>query len=167
MLGSALRWRVGLNALVLPCVVVALAILGASSAGAHKGGTNRPWKGHVSGSSVVNLSTGALTQDLKGQESHLGRVTVHNTGMVMATGPTTFTVTGTGVATAANGAELFTSFTASGTVDAAGNTLGHTVITVTGGTGRFAHASGTATGSFAGSTVKSTITNSFTGTISY
>ncbi len=167
MFGSALRRRIGSKALVLPCLVAALAMLGASAAIAHKHGTDRPWKGHLCGSSVLNMSTGGFVQDLKGQESHLGRVSVHQTGTVVPTGPTTFTLSGTGVGTAANGAKLFVSFTGSGTADAAGNSQGHTMITITGGTGRFADASGTATGSFTASTVKSTICTSFKGTISY
>ncbi len=165
MLGSALRR--GLKAVILPCLVAALALLGASAAIAKKHGTNRPWKGHLCGSSVLNSSTGAFVQDLRGQETHLGRVTVQQTGTTIPTGPTTFTLSGTGVGTAANGAQLFVSFTGSGTIDAAGHTQGSTAITITGGTGRFTHASGSATGSFTGSAVNSTICTSWKGTISY
>jgi hypothetical protein len=104
---------------------------------------------------------------LKGNESHLGRVTFDDTGTITPTGPTSFDLSGSAVTTAANGDKLFESFTGSGTVDAMGNTHGQTTWTITGGTGRFAGASGTASGPFTGSTATSTVSGSFKGTISY
>lgn len=169
------------KAVILASVVLACAVFGASGAVAHKGGasekagqrgtlahkegSNRPWKGKLSGSSVL---TGlSFVQHLKGNESHLGRVTVDDTGTVTPTGATSFNISGSGVTTAANGDKLFLSFTGSGTIDATGNTQGQTTWTITGGTGRFADASGTGSGPFTGSIVTSTLSGSFKGTISY
>lgn len=174
MVSSTLRRGFAVKVVAVPCVVLAFAALGASGAVAQTGGTNRPIKGTVSGPSVLDLSTGSFVQDLKGTESHLGRVTAHQTGTLTPTGPNAFSVSGTGVLTAANGDELFTAFSGSGTADAAGNVQGHTAITITGGTGRFAGASGAETGTFStppgslsGTTLTSTLTNSIKGTISY
>jgi hypothetical protein len=159
---------------VVAGVVFAFAALGASVAVAGAGGTSRPIKGSTSGTSVLDLSTGAFVQNLTGNESHLGKVTVHNIGAIVLTGPNSFTVTGTGVTTAANGDELFGTFSGSATIDAAGNVSGTTTITLSGGTGRFTSASGVETGSFStppgsitGNTLTSTISNALAGTISY
>lgn len=174
MLGSTLRPSFAVRATVLAGAVLALALLGASPALADSGGTNRQFKGTVSGPRVFDLSTGSFVADLTGNESHLGRVTQDLTGTVIVTGLNSFTVRGTGIVTAANGSKLFTAFSGSGTIDATGGTAGQSAVTVTGGTGRFAGASGEQTdtfsappGSLNGTTLTGPITDSFTGTISY
>lgn len=174
MVSSTLRRGFAAKAVAVACVALAFAALGASGAVAHKGGTNRPIKGTVSGTNVFDLSTGSSVQDLKGTESHLGRVTAHQTGTLTFTGPNSFNVSGTGVLTAANGDELFTAFSGSGTTDSALNVQGHTAITITGGTGRFTGASGAEAGTFSappgvfsGPTLTSTLTISIKGAISY
>ncbi len=151
-----------------------MALAAAPSAIADSGGTNLPIKGTLSGPSVYNILTGTFVEDLTGTESHLGNVTQHNTGTVTPTGPTSFNITASGVTVAANGDELFGTFTGSETIDVAGNYQGQGVTTITGGTGRFAHASGVSTGSFtatpgtvSGTTLMQIITSSGEGTISY
>ena len=177
MLSSTLRRSFAVRATVLAGAVLAFALLGASAALADTGGTNRPFQATLSGSSVADfstLSTGSLVQDLTGNESHLGRVTVHDTGAFTLTGPKSFTFSGTEVVTAANGDQLFEAFSGSGSTDAEGNLTSQAVLTVTGGTGRFADASGEQTvtvhgpdASLSGTTLTRTITESITGTISY
>ena len=174
MLSSTLRRSFAVRATVLAGAVLAFALLGAPAALADTGGTNRPFQGTLSGSSVADLSTGSLVQDLTGNESHLGRVTVHDTGAFTLTGPKSFTFSGTEVVTAANGDQLFEAFSGSGSTDAEGNLTSQAVLTVTGGTGRFADASGEQTvtvhgpdASLSGTTLTRTITESITGTISY
>ena len=174
MLGPTIRRSFAIGATLLAGAVLALALLGGSAALADTGGTNRPFKGTVSGPRLFDLSTGSFVADLTGTESHLGRVTYDITGTVIVTGLNSFTVSGTGGVTAANGDQLFTAFSGSGTIDAAGGTAGQSAITVTGGTGRFAGASGEQTdrfsappGSLNGTTLTGPITDSFTGTISY
>ena len=76
---------------------------------------------------------------------------------------------------AANGDKLFGTLSGSGTSDpATGNNQGAVVVTYTGGTGRFKHASGSATGPFSnvfvsavGTKLTFAISYSLTGTISY
>ena len=174
MLSSTLRRSFAVRATVLAGAVLAFALLGASAALADTGGTNRPFQATLSGSSAADLSTGSLVQDLTGNESHLGRVTVHDTGTFTLTGPKSFTFSGTEVVTAANGDQLFEAFSGSGSTDAEGNLTSQAVLTVTGGTGRFADASGEQTvtvhgpdAPLIGTTLTRTITESITGTISY
>jgi hypothetical protein len=174
MVSSTLRRGFAIKALALAGVVLVFAALGASAAVAKKGGTNRPIKTTASGTSVLNLRAGAFVQDLKGHESHLGRITIHNTGTITVTSPTSFTLSGSGVTVAANGAKLFETFSGSGTNDAAGNLQGQVVVTFTGGTRRFTGASGVETGTFSappgtnnGTTLTSILSDSLKGTINY
>ena len=101
------------------------------------------------------------------QLKHLGRTTLTNidAGAVGATGTT---LTGTAVLTAANGDQLFT--TASGTAtfpDANGIVTFRGTDTVTGGTGRFAGASGSLTRTARVSVRVLNGTYEFDGTLSY
>jgi hypothetical protein len=94
-------------------------------------------------------------------------------------GPTTFAVSGPLTLTAANGDQVFTTCTGGGTASAPAPAVGETtdytlVCTVTGGTGRFSDASGTATTtghqeftSVSGTTATSSNTATTTGRISY
>jgi hypothetical protein len=162
------------TAVALAGLVLAVALLGPSAAVAKKGGTDRPLKDRESGTTVLDLATGAFVSDTTGVASHLGRTSSHIDGVVTITGPDTFTVSGSSVTLAANGDELFGTFIGSGTTDAAGNSAGQVTTTFTGGTGRFANASGSATGPFSqvltsidATTATYATSYSFRGAISY
>lgn len=75
------------------------------------------------------------------QFRHLGLTTAVADQTIIFTGPTTLSITNTVVYTAANGDELHSSFAGTGTIGPAGVTFVG-VETFSGGTGRFAHASG-------------------------
>lgn len=115
---------------------------------AKAGGTDRPIKDQSSGTTVVNLGDLSFTIDATGIGSHLGRTTSHLDGALTLTGPNSFNINGTSTVVAANGDELYGTFSGSGTSDTAGNSEGPVTITVTGGTGRFENASGSYAGSF-------------------
>ncbi len=104
-------------------------------------GTSRPLTGTGTGTTTVNLVTGAATVDSTGHLSHLGAVTGYF-NVMFAPSVSGFTYTGTGTYVAANGDKLFVTLTGSGTVT---GTTGKSTDTdtITGGTGRFAGASGT------------------------
>lgn len=100
------------------------------------------------------------------QLAHLGRTTALVEQIVTFTGPTTAIATNTTTYTAANGDQLFVIWSGSGTANGPDNTFSGPE-TITGGTGRFAGATGSTwvsgTASFA------TMSGQFTsvGTISY
>ena len=121
----------------LASLVVAVAAVSPSSALAAAHGTARPLTGTGTGTITINLATGAATADGTGYISHLGAFTGHVDLMFTFTGAS-FTYTGTGTDVAANGDKLVFSVKASGTI---GSTDTETD-TITGGTGRFAGASG-------------------------
>jgi hydroxyethylthiazole kinase-like sugar kinase family protein len=90
------------------------------------------------------------------------------------TGPTTFTYTGTDTLVAANGNEVFSTLTGSGTFTSTTTTQSSQVNTITGGTGRYADASGTFTETISSVVVSVTATSEttdnaaiFNGQISY
>ena len=110
--------------------------------------------------------------------SHLGKSAYTSHYTVTFSSATAFTVVGTATTVAANGDMLFSTLTGAGTlggVFGVGQTTETAVVwTITGGTGRFADASGTMTGpassvvlSIAGMTGTSSQTFAATGTISY
>jgi hypothetical protein len=151
----------------LACLVLAVAVVSAALAAAH--GTARPLTGTGTGTITVNLATGAATADGTGYISHLGAFTGHVDLMFTFSGAR-FTYTGTGTDVAANGDKLFFSVKASGTI---GSTDTETD-TITGGTGRFAGASGGFTEtvslvpiSVTPTTVTNRITIALNGQISY
>lgn len=128
--------------LILWGLVLALA-LSPTSAAAKPGGTDRPVKGTTSGTSSVTLGAPlGVTIDLTGVAAHYGRYTAHLAGRAEIIGGE---VVGHGTFTmvAANGDQQI------GTAEfIAGPPLGGVhettaVFTITGGTGRFADASGT------------------------
>jgi hypothetical protein len=129
-------------------LLLALAVVAAGPAVAKQGGTDRPVKGSGAGTAVIDLATGTATATNTAHISHLGRSTFVEHFTVTPTGPTTITDTGTATFVAANGDRLFTSFTGVGSISAvavgATGQVTHTY-TVTGGTGRFAGATGTLT----------------------
>ena len=137
-------------------------------------GTDRPLRGKTTSTTTVDIATGSGTAVGVGQISHLGRTTFTNDfTSFTVTGPDTFSFTLTAIIVAANGDEIYTTATGTGTVTPTGSesTL---VSTITGGTGRFADASGTITTTISSvnvSTVGTTFTTSetetHTGRISY
>ena len=133
--------------LFLPSLVLAVAALSPAAALGAANGTDRPVRGTSSSTTTVDFVAGTGPTVGGGQLSHLGRFTFTNdiTSFTL-TGPDTFSCALTGNIVAANGDRIFTTGTATGTVTATGSesTL---VSTITGGTGRFADASGTFTSS--------------------
>lgn len=128
----------------LATVVLAVVGLSPSAALAAANGTSRPLTGTATGTSTVNLLTGATTVDATGHLSHLGAVTGHFDLTTIPTSTNTFTAAGTGTDVAANGDKLFLSLTAAGTFTPT-TAEATNKLTITGGTGRFAGASGMST----------------------
>ncbi len=122
-------------------VLVVAALSPATSLGAANG-TDRPISGTSTSTTILNTATGTGTSEGIGQLSHLGAFTFHNDfTSFTVTGPNTFSYTLTTTWVAANGDEFFSSGTATGTLT---NGIESTLVsTITGGTGRFADASGT------------------------
>jgi hypothetical protein len=129
--------------LVLAGVALAIAALVPASALAKKGGTDRPVKGKVSGLSVFCPATGEGTENVSGVATHFGKFTGHTEGSFMFTSPTTGFGEGTASLVAANGDELTGTWTDEAVIkpDLSGH-IGMIVVIITGGTGRFAGASG-------------------------
>jgi hypothetical protein len=159
----------------LSSLVLAVAAISAASALGKAKGADRPLSGTSTATVIIDLATGLGTGDGSGQLSHLGRVTVHDDFTSFTfTGPNTFSFTGTETIVAANGDKLFATTAATGTLTAAGSDVVTTVETITGGTGRFADASGTFTRlargvivSIVGSIATHTFTINSEGQISY
>jgi hypothetical protein len=135
-------------------------------------GTDRPLTGTLTVITTVNLNTGAASNVSSGQLSHLGTVNGSSDEQFALVGPNGFSWTGTGTIVAANGDELLETITGVGTF---GPPMQSTRFdTITGGTGRFADASGTftytgVTGSVSivGSIETVTLTSTINGSISY
>jgi hypothetical protein len=135
--------------------------------------------GTTSGTVILN-SAGTGTSDGPFDLTVLGKGTLHNDFTSFTQTGNTFTSTGTAIwSTRAegdaamakggkeNGDKVFTSHVTTGTVTSTGY-VATTVNTITGGTGRFADASGTMTVTSVGvtvSTVGSVTTSTFTGTV--
>lgn len=126
---------------LLAGVVLAVTALSPSTAPtAH--GTSRPLTGTGTGTTTLNLLTGAATADFSGHLSPLGAETGHDDLTFTPTSASTFSYTGTRTFVTPNGGKLFSAITGSGTFT---RTTAHSTETdtITGGTGRFAGASGT------------------------
>jgi hypothetical protein len=157
--------------LISGLVIAVVAMSPAAAMGAAKG-TDRPLKGSDTATTTVSLITGVGTTVSSGHLSHLGAVTGSGDAQFALVGPNGFSFTGTGTTVAANGDKLFTTSSGTGTL---GPPVQNMVVnTITGGTGRFADASGsfTTTGvstsvSIVGSIETVTLTTTFKGTISY
>jgi hypothetical protein len=158
----------------LSSLVLAVAALSPAGALGAAKGTDRPVSGKSTSTTTIDTATGTGTVAGSGQLSHIGRFTFTNdiTSLTI-TGPDTFSFTLTAIVVAANGDEIFTTATGTGTFTATGSesTL---VSTITGGTGRFADASGTLTSrissvtlSVVGSIVTQADTETHRGRISY
>ena len=158
--------------IVLSGLVLAVVAMTPAPAMGAANGTDRPLTGTGTATTTVNLTTGAGTSVGSGPLSHLGAVTSSDQLQFALVGPNGFSFTGTATIVAANGDELFTTVSGTGTL---GPPVQNMVVnTITGGTGRFADASGTFTtvgvstsSSIVGSIETVTIDSSFTGTISY
>ena len=139
--------------------------------------------GTGSGTAIINLATGTGTADGTFDLTHIGKGTTHNdftsftlTGNTFTfAGTVTFVVTDDDKAKGdnANADKIFTTIPGTGTVTSTGSES-TTVNTITGGTGRFADASGTITFTDVGVTVSivesivtSTSTSTAQGQISY
>jgi hydroxyethylthiazole kinase-like sugar kinase family protein len=153
--------------------VLAAATLIPSPAVAAAHGEERPLTGTATGTSTLNFVTGTSTADITGHLSHLGAANGQETLTVTLTSATTFTYTGTRTLVAANGDKVFSTVTGSGTFSPS-NAQSTDTGTITGGTGRFAEATGTYTGSVSFVTVSanptsetSRFTATLTGQISY
>jgi hypothetical protein len=133
------------KAIVFGAVVFALAVLSPVSALADTEGARCPVMGSGSGTASLNLPTLTFTSDATGLSSCAGLVTGHSEGSGAFNADGTFHATGTQTAVGANGEELVGTIT----LDTSDVTLTtHTttvVMTITGGTGRNAGASGTIT----------------------
>jgi hypothetical protein len=133
------------KAFAAAALVLVVAILSPVAAIAQTKGADRPVKGVGTGAISVDIATGGFTAEIVGHVGHLGLVTVHAEGAGMPTADGRFVGTGTATIVTANGDEL------TGTLTLSTSELlpsGHTttvVITVTGGSGRFADAAGTLT----------------------
>ncbi len=125
----------------LASLVLAVAATSPSVALAAAHGTDRPLKGTGTGTGTLNLVTGAETANFSGHLSHLGADTGHEDLALTLTSASTFTYTGTRTIVAANGDELFSAVTGAGTFTP-GTAESTETDTITGGTGRFAGASG-------------------------
>ena len=110
------------------------------------GGNARPVKGTGAGTNTFDFSTFDGTTQIAGQLSQLGASTgssaYHLTVTSFSPPLVAYDVAGTATFVAANGDELFGTLSGTGT-DNNGVSSGVNVVTVTGGTGRFADATGT------------------------
>jgi len=106
-------------------------------------GTARPLTGTGTGTLTLNLATGAATSEFSGHLSPLGAGSGYGNLTFTLTGPSTFTYTGTGTFVAADGDKLFSAITGKGTLTTTTAAKSTETDTITGGTGRFARASGT------------------------
>ena len=130
---------------ILGVLVLALVALSPTSATAKAGGTDRPVKGTTSGTVTGTLTSPiGITIDLTGVASHVGKYSVHLEGVGVISGGE---VVGDGTFTlvAANGDQLTGPFESSGPLELTAVHPSTAVLTITGGTGRFADASGTIT----------------------
>jgi hypothetical protein len=153
---------------------VALAVVAmtpVAAMGATKG-ADRPLTGTTTGTETINLVTGAGTGTSSGHFSHLGKIRSSNDLEFGLVGTNGFSFTGTETDVAANGDKLFTTISGEGTLGPPEQST--SVNTITGGTGRFADASGTLTTtgmstsiSVVGSIETVTTTTTFNGAISY
>lgn len=166
--GMALRRLIFLSGLVLAVVAISpAAAMGAAN------GTNRPLTGTITSTTTVSLITGAGTSVTSGHMSHIGAFTGSGDQQFVLVGSNGFRFTGTETTVAANGDKLFSTTSAMGTLGPPTSTT--VVHTITGGTGRFADASGTFTTTGVSSSVSivgsiETVTSTSTtleGTISY
>ena len=124
--------------------LLVLAALAPTSALAKTGGTDRPVKGTALGDCTTPIATLQLMCDTSGVSTHLGKYTSHSEGSAAIVGGRTLGE-GTFTLVGANGDELTGTFTLNGALPTGEVHSLTVVLTITGGTGRFADASGTIT----------------------
>ncbi len=127
----------------LASFVLAVAALGATAALGTANNTDRPLKvqGKGTETAVIDLATGLGSGDGRGHLSRLGKVTFHDDIRSLAFDGANVSFVGTATYVAANGDKLFATTAATGALTPTG--LRITIVdTITGGTGRFAGASG-------------------------
>ena len=168
----------GRTLLILMSLLV-LAVVTPGAAVAAPGGTDRPLVGTGSGTLSFDFATSPIPATAEGTAhfSHLGQSAYSQSFAITATSLTTYALAGTETIVAANGDMLFATFTGAGENPAfvVGETFETPIVfTITGGTGRFAGASGTQTATFtsviesiAGTTITSSQTFTREGVISY
>src|SRR5690242_8891687 len=96
-----------------------------------------PMKGKGTGSAQFDSTSGGFTVNESGTSSHLGKYTVQLQGTGTRSDDGAFSGTGTATFVAANGQQLTGTFTATGS-----NGRTTTIVTLSGGTGRFSKAGG-------------------------
>jgi hypothetical protein len=147
----------------LALAVLAVVVL----AGPVPAGEPAPFKGSLEGDVTISPLTPPFVSVLveaSGEASHLGKFTLDIPHVVDRADRT---AVGTYVFTAANGDTLFADFTGKASLTATPGVLYiEETATITGGTGRFAHATGSFTCERYFDTVNGTTTGSFEGTIS-
>jgi hypothetical protein len=150
---------------VVALLAAAAAIATGTLASAASAEPGVPFNGSYSGTSsrsgnTVNIAT-------TGQATHLGESSEAITTTVAFSATSCGMVAGSGTATAANGDDLF--FSTSGTICPEGGGLFVVSVsrTITGGTGRFADASGTLAVSGTANLVAGTLSYTVEGSISY
>src|SRR5436190_14344444 len=139
---------------------------------AASGGTDRPIAGAASGTNAISLGAGTFTSDATGLVSHLGRTAFHIEGRFGFTA-TGVAVSGVMTATSASGDRLLGNFGGSGTTGPGTVDIAATFQPF-GGTGRFADASGSLSGtiherilSLAGGVLTNATEFRFSGMLSY
>ena len=135
---------------LLSSLVLGVGLISPGAALAAAGGTNLPLRGQTNGVVSFDSSTGLFRSSSSGEGLHLGAFSVTNSGSLMPTGFNPpfvpYAVMGTQTVVAANGDQLFGTLTGVGVNDIATSAAsGTNVITITGGTGRFANATGSYT----------------------
>ncbi len=128
-----------------------------------------PFKGSYTTSFVIVQGPPNIIQNVSGTGivSPLGASTFEATVYITATPTPPFMVTGKRTITAANGDQLFTTFTGTSTPVVNGMNGADLHETITGGTGRFANATGSFTNTARNNFTTSTFTADFDGVIKY
>jgi hypothetical protein len=143
----------------LPALVLAVVTaVGVTHVLAGEGPRPRPFRGDAESLVTGVLPDGALVLTSVGEATHLGRFT--KVELLYINGPE---ISGSVIFTAANGDQLFADFAGTFTSP----TTAEGVYTVTGGTGRFAHATGTIDFEVSAASLSSIITLALDGSISY
>jgi len=114
--------------------------------------------GTGTGTTTLDLSTGAMTSNFTGHLSPMGAETGHDNLICTLTGANTFRYTGRRTFVAVNGDKLFSAIIGKGTLTSTTVQITETD-TITGGTARFAGASGTYTDTISSLVVSTTPTS--------
>lgn len=147
-------------------VSIASSEASATGAGLLSNDQEVPFKGRLEGTATITPGTPpflSVSIEGTGNAAHLGRFTVEIPHVVNTTNRTS---TGTYEFTAANGDTLTASFTGQATLTSPGVLSIVETATITGGTGRFADATGSFTAERLFNQVTGLTTGSFEGTIS-